>query len=139
VATTRSTKQREVLRRIIEHKRRPLSPTELHDFAREELPSISLATIYRSLRLFQDEGFVQEVQLPGEQPRYETTDRGHHHHFHCDRCDRAFDLPDCPGEAVAAMAPQGFRVTDHDITLYGLCRDCATGREVHAGSEPNAT
>ena len=125
----RQTRQREVLREIIERSERPLSPNELLDAARKELDSVSLSTVYRTLKLFVEEGIAAEVNLPGQTPRYERADRGHHHHFHCDACDRAFDLNVCPGDAIAKMAPPGFTVSDHDITLYGTCDACSPAKK----------
>jgi Fur family ferric uptake transcriptional regulator len=55
--------------------------------------------------------------------RYETAQRGHHHHFRCDACLRVFDVHQCPGD-LAGLAPPGFAVSRHEITLYGLCNDC---------------
>jgi Fur family ferric uptake transcriptional regulator len=55
--------------------------------------------------------------------RFEMSGGGHHHHFQCRRCQRVFEVDACPGN-LAALAPAGFTVEDHDLTLYGSCRDC---------------
>jgi Fur family ferric uptake transcriptional regulator len=64
------------------------------------------------------------VQLPGENVRYELSAHAHHHHFQCTHCQRVFDVHACPGD-LSRLAPAGFVVEDHDLTLYGRCRDCA--------------
>ena len=48
----------------------------------------------------------------------------HHHHFHCTRCERVFPIHACPGP-MSDLAPPGFQVQRHDLTLHGLCAGCA--------------
>lgn len=135
---SRQTRQREIIRAAFEATPRPLAPRELLDLAQAELPSISLATVYRTIRMLVDEGHLAEVNLPGESARYEAAGRAHHHHFHCQRCGKAFDLPLCPGDAIARMAPKGFRVTGHDITLFGECAACGkSGPQAPAPPDPH--
>jgi Fur family ferric uptake transcriptional regulator len=124
---SRRTPQREIIKATIDDANRPLAPRELLELAQIQVPTLSLATVYRTLNLLLEDGFVIEVHLPGESVRYERAGRGHHHHFHCQQCGRAFDLTACPGDAISRMAPPGFRVASHDITLFGVCRDCLEG------------
>ena len=42
----------------------------------------------------------------------------------CRECQRVFEVEACPGN-LASLAPPGFTVEDHDLTLYGRCSDCA--------------
>jgi len=84
--------------------------------------------VYRTLKALVDEGAVQVVTLPGEGPRYETADHGHHHHFRCDACGKVFDVPGCPGD-LGHLAPPGFVVERHEITLYGRCGACSGARK----------
>ena len=119
----RSTRQRDAIRTAIESARRPLSPLEVLSSARIRVPGLGIATVYRGLKRLQVEGLVRAVDLPGHPPRYEAAGHGHHHHFHCTRCDRVFDVDACPGE-MSKLAPTGFRVDDHELTLHGRCADC---------------
>lgn len=105
---------------------RPLLPEEVLEAAREFAPGLGLATVYRNLKLLADGGQARIVLLPGESARYDLAGQGHHHHFQCRRCDRVFDVPSCPGN-LAALAPRGFTVEDHELTLYGTCGDCGRG------------
>jgi Fur family ferric uptake transcriptional regulator len=126
----RATRQNTAIREAIEAAGRPLSPTEVLDEARRHVAALGLATVYRNLKALVDAGAIQVVTLPGEVARYEVAQRGHHHHFRCDACQRVFDVHQCPGD-LAGLAPPGFQVARHEITLYGLCSDClpaATGR-----------
>jgi Fur family transcriptional regulator, ferric uptake regulator len=119
----RSTRQRSAIRAAIERAQRPLLPQEVLAAAQAEVPGLGIATVYRNLKALLDEGAIQLVSLPGENPRYETLGHGHHHHFQCTACDRVFDVHACPGD-LSRLAPAGFTVEDHELTLYGRCRDC---------------
>jgi Fur family ferric uptake transcriptional regulator len=119
----RATRQNTAIREAIEAAGRPLSPTEVLDEARRHVAALGLATVYRNLKALVDAGAIQVVTLPGEVARYEMAQRGHHHHFRCDACQKVFDVHQCPGD-LAGLAPPGFRVDRHEITLYGRCSDC---------------
>ncbi len=120
----RNTRQRSAIRDAIAQADRPLLPQEVLDAAQQQVPGLGIATVYRNLKALVDEGELQPVNLPGENPRFELAGRHHHHHFQCRQCDRVFDVHACPGD-LSALAPQGFTVEDHDLTLYGRCKDCA--------------
>jgi len=119
----RSTRQRDAIRSVIRGAQRPLSPQEVLEAARGSVRALGLATVYRNLKRLVDEGAVQVINLPGESPRYEVRESGHHHHFQCTTCRRVYDVPGCPGD-LRRLAPRGFRVEHHDVTLYGRCLDC---------------
>lgn len=121
----RRTKQRETILKEIESAEGPLSVGEIHGRAVEELPALGIATVYRTVKAMREEGRVIVVELPGEEARYEPADRGHHHHFRCLSCGQIFDLEMCPvGIPCGTMLPGGYRVEDHNLTLYGHCSAC---------------
>ena len=134
----RNTRQRSAIRDAIARAERPLLPQEVLDAAQADVPGLGIATVSRNLKWLVAEGQVRTVDLPGQAPRYEAAQQGpahghhpaHHvHHFHCERCDRVFPIHACPG-SIEQLAPAGFRVERHDLTLHGLCADC--GAEVSA-------
>ncbi len=119
----RATRQRDAIRSTIKTAKRPLSPREVLDAARVIVRGLGMATVYRNLKLLVAEGGVQVITLPGESPRYEMKESGHHHHFQCTTCHRVYDVPGCPGN-MRRLAPRGFTVEHHDLTLYGRCSHC---------------
>jgi len=123
----RKTRQRVAIDSVLRRARRPLSPCELLDETRRSVRAIGLATVYRTLKLLVAEGAVHVVDLPGETPRYEASTGEHHHHFQCTRCHRVYDVRGCPGN-LRRLAPRGFTVEHHDVTLYGRCSDCRRRR-----------
>jgi Fur family ferric uptake transcriptional regulator len=119
----RATRQRDAIKAAIEAGERPMSPGEVLDRARASVNSLGLATVYRNLKLLVAEGVVRVINLPGDSPRYEMARTPHHHHFQCTTCRRVFEVAGCPGN-LRHLAPRGFRVERHDVTLYGRCSDC---------------
>ncbi|MFN9709421.1 MAG: Fur family transcriptional regulator [Burkholderiales bacterium] len=120
----RNTRQRSAIRDAIAQAGRPLLPGEVLAAAQSTSPGLSIATVYRHLRTLLEDGELQPVNLPGENTRYERAGAGHHHHFQCLVCQRVFEVKACPGN-LSSLAPAGFTVEDHDLTLYGRCIDCA--------------
>lgn len=123
----RRTRQHEAILDVIATAGRPLLAQEVLDLATSHVPSLSLATVYRNLKALQSEGRIKSVVLPGQNPRYELEVHTHHHYFQCRQCERVFDVDACPGN-LQMMAPSGFRVEDHEIILYGRCKECGNGR-----------
>lgn len=118
----RSTKQRNAIRDVLAAADHPLLATEVLTQAQQSVPSLGIATVYRTLKALVTEENLQVVELPGENPRFEFA-HGHHHHFCCKVCHKVFDVHGCPGD-LSALVPPGFDISDHEITLYGRCADC---------------
>ncbi len=121
--TERNTRQRRTIREVVERAGRPLSTDEILDGAQQAIPSLGMATVYRSIRALLDEGWLTAVGVPGRSPLYERAGKGHHHHFACSRCRRVYELGECAAEI--RDLPPGFVATAHDITIYGTCAACS--------------
>jgi Fur family ferric uptake transcriptional regulator len=118
----RATRQRQAIREALQRADRPLLASEVLEQAKEAVPSLGIATVYRTLKTLVAEESLQIVALPGENPRFEFA-HGHHHHFCCQACKRVFDVHACPGD-LSRLVPQGFSIASHELTLYGKCPDC---------------
>lgn len=130
---SRQTRQKQAVLQALASSGRSLAPTEILDLARGEVPTLNLSTVYRQLRTLHDEAQVVRVDLPGQAARFEAPcaqrsahshEHHHHHHFHCTVCDRVFPIHGCPS-GIDRLAPAGFRVEQHELTLRGRCADCA--------------
>lgn len=120
----RNTKQRDAIRRVIQEAGRPLGSAEVLTLAALSVPGLGIATVYRTLNALLDDGSAVAVPIPGEPPRYESTNAAsRHHHFHCGACGRVFDVPGCP-QGLDKLAPPGFSISGHDLLLHGECSDC---------------
>ena len=119
---TRSTNQRRAIRQAIEDAGRPLDANEVLEAA--DVEGLGLATVYRTLKLGVEEGWLKAVELPNSPARYEMADLAHHHHFECRACSKVFDIEGCPGN-IKPLVPEGFTLEDHEVILYGLCDECS--------------
>ena len=121
----RSTRQKRAIEAVLEEHHNPLTAVEIQKLALKSVPSIGIATVYRSLKSLTSAQQVKSVEIPGPPPRYERADKGHHHHFLCRTCGGVFELEKCL-DGIKKMAPKGFRVEDHEIILYGTCKACGS-------------
>jgi len=119
----RHTQQRTALWQVIQEAGRPLSPEEMLRWGRRKVPSLGIATVYRTIKALVQERRLKPVTIPGQPDRYEPAHLEHHHHFYCRKCERVFEMEGCPVQ-ISRLAPKGFRVESHDVILYGLCNGC---------------
>ena len=93
---------------------------------RRRLPRVSLATVYRNLRMLASEGLLSERADPaGTRFDGNTTP---HDHFTCVACRRIFDVPALDTRRVSARVASrtGFEVLSQRIEFYGRCGACRT-------------
>ena len=99
----------------------------VHQMLRQSYPDISLATVYRNLNLFKEQGLISSVCSVHGTERFdaETTP---HVHFVCDCCDRVLDLAQItiPEALTHQVDDTGCRVSGCSLTFTGLCRECRT-------------
>ena len=124
MTTKRQTTQKAAILRAFELDDRPLSPQEVLDAARTDVPSLGVATVYRAIKQLLEEETIKSVGLPDGPPRYELAGKAHHHHFQCRYCDKVYEIFACSG-GIKPLTPEGFTLEDHEIMLYGRCADCA--------------
>lgn len=107
---------------------------EIYRRVRKKLPRISLATVYRNLQRLVEDGKIRTIVLGERVARYdpETSD---HDHFICESCGRVIDLflERARQIDLTSLANDGYVVTTHNLTVYGMCQACAARRET---SEP---
>ncbi len=125
MAERRNTIQLDAIKSAITTAGRPLSIEEILLESSKKVSTISLRTVYRVIRKLEEEGEVTAVTLPSQPDRYEPSEVAdrHHHHFLCTSCDRLFDVDGCPGR-LKSLLPDGFVLTEHELTLKGLCAAC---------------
>lgn len=124
-AKRRQTKQRDAILRVLQAASGPLAVQEIHTQAQRELGKIGIATVYRTLKLLQDDQHVAPVTMPTGEVRYEMAGLGHHVHFQCRSCRQVVDLPPSTKAFLRGMrVPAQFVVEACEVTLYGLCAQC---------------
>ncbi len=88
---------------------------------------VSVATVYRTMKLLSDSGLAHARNFGDGQTRYEAAiGREHHDHLICTHCGKIIEFENDRIETMQDMVAKrhGFRVTSHKMELYGLCRDC---------------
>lgn len=121
----RKTKQRDALVKKFRGAEDPLSVAGCRRGRSVKRPAPGIATVYRALPDLREDSEITVVTLPGEEPRYEPPGLGHHHHFQCLCYGQTFDLEGWPiSIAKGTSLLGGYRVEDHDLTLYGRCTVC---------------
>ncbi|HEY91392.1 MAG TPA: transcriptional repressor [Dehalococcoidia bacterium] len=125
------TNQRRLLLELIDNAGGHIDAKELYRRASSTDTSISLATVYRNLRLFQRLGLVDERRLGQSSHCYEIHQPSRHQHFVCCDCGKVieFQAPAINKLVVDIQRKQGFSVTRAEFYLEGYCRDCHQNRE----------
>ncbi len=129
----RNTAQRKTIQTVFESARHPLGPNEVLSAAQCALPALGVATVYRAIKDLLEEKWLVSVNLPGEPARYERAGKQHHHHFQCGSCNRVFEAEGC-SLSLQELVPQGFRLTAHELILYGYCASCVNVGPASAGA-----
>jgi Fur family ferric uptake transcriptional regulator len=119
----RNTQQRREIREVFERNDRPLAADEVLELTQRKIAGLGMATVYRTIKALTDEGWLVPVEVPGAPPRYEVRGKAHHHHFHCLKCGKLFELDGCL-ERLGTLIPPSFRVVDHVVLIYGYCAGC---------------
>ena len=125
----RNTQQRRQIREVFKRNDRPLAAEEVLRLAQRKKAGLGIATVYRTIKVLTSEGWLVSVEVPGEAPRYEIRGKVHHHHFHCLKCRKMFELEGCI-EQLGKMIPPTFQVVDHVVLVYGFCSTCNRVRRV---------
>ena len=100
------------------------SAEALYGSLRRLYPSLSLATVYKTLQTLHAMGVVARVDSPTAQARYDAIVATHHHAV-CGACGAIQDLFDPRLDRLKAPRAAGFKVTGHSVHFHGLCAKCA--------------
>lgn len=91
---------------------------------KNQIPHISLGTIYRNLKVLAEQGLILEIPVADGPARYDfRTDN--HYHFICDKCGHAHDIEmPLPASLTQSLQRSGYAVRTQQILFYGLCPNC---------------
>jgi len=121
----RNTRQREIILSILRSTRSHPTADWIYEEAKKEIPHISKGTVYRNLRVLQENGQVSELNLGGAESRFEARQQNHYH-FRCERCGRVIDVDEpVDTELDRKVAGRtGLKISYHQLEFRGLCQDC---------------
>ena len=118
----RMTDQRRIVARVLSTAKDHPDVEELYRRAHAEDPHISIATVYRTVRLFEEAGIIARHDFRDGRSRYEEAPDVHHDHLIDMRTGRVIEFVDEDIEKLQhAIAKRlGFRLIDHRLELYGV-------------------
>lgn len=121
----RWTKPRQQVLEVFIKSRLPLTVADVHSRIGG---GADMASVYRTITLFCQEGVLSFIDTVHEGRRYELSDkyREHHHHLICDACGQIEDFEECFIEDVEKqiLKKMNFQVTNHDLKFFGRCSKC---------------
>ena len=109
-----------------------LTAEEIYELVKVEYPEIGLATVYRTIQLLLELNLIDRINLDDGFARYEIGTlnqkeaKHHHHHLICLKCGRVMSFEDdlLEGLENRILESTGFVVADHEVKLYGCCKEC---------------
>lgn len=101
---------------------------ELLTVREDKAKKIGLATVYRTMELFEKIGLVSRLSMDNSPARYELIiqDVLGHHHLICLKCGQVQEIEDSLTEdfKMQVLKEKGFKVADKPIKIYGYCNKC---------------
>jgi Fur family ferric uptake transcriptional regulator len=130
----RITEQRRVIARVLSNSADHPDVEKLHERAAAIDPGISIATVYRTVRLFEEAGILDRHDFGDGRSRYEAAPEAHHDHMIDVETGRVVEFVDPELEALQRRIAErlGFRLVDHRMELYGVRLE---GKSVQASDD----
>ncbi|MCD4778923.1 MAG: transcriptional repressor [Candidatus Omnitrophica bacterium] len=133
----RMTKPRQAILDVLGETDEHLSAEDIYQAVYKFYPNIGMTTVYRNLELLVDMSLIVRFDFGHGRAKYELTDqyseKGHHHHLVCKKCNKVIDYSDFMNDEVKFLksTEKGlseiykFRITDHLIQFLGICEECS--------------
>jgi len=126
----RMTPQRMALVRMIATSEGHPSAHQLYERVKSQYPTMSLATVYKTINLFKEMGEIFEIDLK-DNSRYDGNRPHPHPHLICLSCQKVMDGTDEPVSSLlnSIENDSGYKIVRHQIIFHGYCPDCqASGK-----------
>ena len=121
----RITEQRKIIARVLSEAEDHPDVEALHERASAIDSGISIATVYRTVRLFEEAGILERHDFGDGRARYEAAAEAHHDHLIDVETGRVIEFVDDDLETLQKKIAEklGFRLVDHRMELYGVALD----------------
>ena len=118
----RMTDQRRTVAQVLEDSQDHPDVEELYARALKLDPRISIATVYRSVKLFEESGILEKLEFGDGRARYEDAERDHHDHLIDMNSGEVIEFIDPDIEALQEKIAErlGYRLKGHRLELYGV-------------------
>ena len=116
------TDQRRTIAKLLESTNDHPDVEELHKRVNQVDQSISLATVYRTVKLFEESGILEKLEFGDGRARYEDADREHHDHLINIQNGKVIEFFDSDIELLQEKIANklGYRLLGHKLELYGV-------------------
>ena len=110
----------------IENSDNHISAEEIYAQVVAKYPKVNISTVYRTLELLKQLGFIYEIDLGGGRIGYHPEGRGHHHHLICRKCGAVINVSESVLFPVQAVLLQAFNFSAElkHLAIFGLCENC---------------
>ncbi len=97
----------------------------IYSEVRKTYPTVSLATVYKTIQILKEAGLIQELNLPRKQARFDC-DMEPHINLVCLRCGSIRDLKDPAVKEMVlkAVSAENFAAKGYSFDIYGICQSC---------------
>ena len=122
------TEQRKIIAKVISESKQAYGESdhpdvdELYSRVSKIDPKISIATVYRTVKLFEESGILTKHEFKGDKARYEELNEGHHDHLIDVKTGEIIEFVDDEIEKLQQKVAKkyGYKLVDHKLELYGV-------------------
>lgn len=121
----RMTPQRLAILHVLRHEESHLSPLDVYEKARVELPSLTEPTVYRTLEFLADNALIRPSYNASGHLTYEIAGN-EHHHIVCRNCGAEMEVEHTMLESLYRLleTTSGYKSIDSHVTFFGICPNC---------------
>jgi len=121
--------RRAILDIILETEGKHLSAEEIYDLVKVKCPDIGLATVYRTMQMFEEVGLVYKHNFDEVRSRYEINHHNEyhqHHHLICVGCSKVIEVEEDLLEQLESGIEKkyNFKISNHNVKFFGYCEKC---------------
>lgn len=127
--------RKDILNAMYDNRHEHLSSEDVYDIVSKENPELGIATVYRTLQLFEKLNIVYKINFDDGLSRYELNlgnENHHHHHLICLECGKVkeveLDLLESLENEIEKE--ENFKIIDHNVKFYGYCNQCLEKAEI---------
>lgn len=119
--------QKDYILRTLYFSQEHLSAEQIAHHVKNEFNiDIGIATVYRTVKFFEEINIVESLDIGDGTKRFELNLSLHHDHMVCTNCHKIIEFSDelIEEQQIKVAQEQGFDLKEHVMTLYGICEDC---------------